>query len=182
MHKIARRIIETYLVDKKIPTPEELGLAGSEHEKTKNLVFVTLYRNGKVIASSGRIHIKKPNTSLELIENTLFCLKDERFSMAVSSPDQIKEVQIRVDMIRPEDRRVLGNISELDIKREGLILLSQTKNTIGVLLPRITNVASTPEEYLEIVCKKAGLDHKTLANEDMVLYGIGSSMYSDIGG
>ncbi len=170
MHKIARRIIETYLKEKKILTIEELGLAGNEHESSKNLIFVTLYKNGSVIASSGRIHLKKPNTLFELIENSLFCLRDPRFAEAVKNPDELTNVQIRVDMIRPEGRRILGNISELDIKREGLILLSQSKNAIGVLLPNIANVASTPDEYFQIACKKAGLDSAELKNEDMVLY------------
>jgi AMMECR1 domain-containing protein len=107
MHKITRRIIETYLKDKKILTIEELGLSGNEHESTKNLVFVTLYKNGSIIASSGRIHLKKPNTLIELIENSLFCLRDTRFSEAVKNPDELANVQIRVDIIKPEGRRVL---------------------------------------------------------------------------
>ena len=182
MHHTARKILETYLMEKKIPTIEELGLAGSEHEKTKNLVFVTLYKNGSVIASSGRIHLKKPNTLIELVENTLFCLKDPRFPEAVNNPDQLKGINIRVDMIRPGDRRILRNSSELDTKKEGLILLSQTKNALGILLPGIANVAATSEEYFQIVCKKAGLLPAELTSEDMVLYAIASTVYSDLGG
>lgn len=181
MHKIARRIIETYLREKKILTIEELGLSGTEHETSKNLIFVTLYKNGSIIASSGRIHLKKPNTLFELIENSLFCLRDPRFAEAMKNPDELSNVQIRVDMIRPEGRRILGNISELDTKREGLILLSQTKNTLGVLLPNITNVASSPNEYFQIVCKKAGVNPTDLKPEDMVLYGIESTVFSELG-
>lgn len=180
MYKIARRIIETYLREKKILTIEELGLSGNEHETSKNLIFVTLYKNGGIIASSGRIHLKKPNTLFELIENSLFCLRDPRFSEAIKNPDELANVQVRVDMIRPEGRRILGNISELDTKREGLILLSQTKNALGVLLPNITNVASSPEEYFQIVCKKADLNHADLKPEDMILYGIESTRFSDM--
>jgi len=180
MHNIARKILETYLGEKRIPTIEELGLAGSEHEKTKQISFVTLYKNGKVIASSGRIHLKKPNTLFELIENTLFCLKDPRFIEAVKIPEDLKDVQIRIDLINSErGRRVLKNIGELDTKREWLIFLSQTLSKIGVLLPNITNVASTPEEYLEIVCQKAGVDMSTLRPEDSILYAIESTVYGD---
>ena len=119
MHHVARKILETYLGEKRIPTIEELDLSGSEHETTKQISFVTLYKNGKVIASSGRIHLKKPNTLFELIENTLFCLKDPRFIEAIKIPEDLKDVQIRVDLINSErGRRVLKNIGELDIKRE----------------------------------------------------------------
>lgn len=180
MHKIARRIMETYLKEKKILTIEELGLSGTEHEKSKNLIFVTLYKNGSIIASSGRIHLKKPNTLFELIENSLFCLRDPRFAEAIKNPDELAKVQIRVDMIRPEGRRIITNVSELDIKREGLILLSQTKNALGVLLPNITNIASSGAEYFEIACKKAGLDSRELKPEDMVLYAIESEKFSDM--
>lgn len=179
MHTIARKILETYLGEKKIPTIEELGLAGSEHEKTKNLIFVTIYKDGSIIASSGRIHLKKPNTLFELIENTLFCLRDPRFSQAVKTLDDLKNVQIRVDMIRGDQRRILQNIGELNTKKEGLILLSQTKNSVGVLLPNITNIASTPEEYLDIVCQKAWLEQRVLKPEDFILYAIESTMFSE---
>jgi len=180
MHKIARRLLETYLKEKKILTIEELGLSGTEHETSKNLIFVTLYKNGGIIASSGRIHLKKPNTLFELIENTLFCLRDPRFVEAVKTPEELANVQIRVDMIRPEGRRILGNIKELDIKREGLILLSQSKNTLGVLLPNIANIASTPDEYFQIVCKKAGVNPTDMKSEDMVLYGVESIVFSEL--
>lgn len=180
MHKIARRVIETYLREKRILTIEELWLSGTEYETSKNLIFVTLYKNGGIIASSGRIHLKKPNTLFELIENSLFCLRDTRFAEAIKNPDELANVQVRVDMIRPEGRRILGNISELDTKREGLILLSQTKNALGVLLPNITNIASSPEEYFQIVCKKADLNPAALKPEDMILYGIESTRFSDL--
>jgi len=180
MHTIARRILETYIREKRILSIEELGLAGSEHETTKNLSFVTIYRDGKVIASSGRIHLKKPNTILELIENTLFCLRDPRFAGAVKNPDALRDVQIRVDLIRPDERRIITDVREIIPRSEGLILLSQTQNTVAVLLPNITNVASTPEEYFEIVCAKAGVNKDALKSEDYILYAISSTVYSDI--
>jgi hypothetical protein len=89
MHNIARKILKVYLTEKRIPTIEELGLTGNEHEKTKQISFVTLYKNGKIIASSGRIHLKKSNTLFELIENALFCLKDPRFIEAVKVPEDL---------------------------------------------------------------------------------------------
>jgi hypothetical protein len=39
---------------------------------------------------------------LELIENALFCLKDDRFIEKIKMPDDIKDVYIRVDFISPE--------------------------------------------------------------------------------
>lgn len=130
MHQAARKILETYINEKRILTIEELGLSGTEHESTKNLSFVTLYKDGKVVASSGRIHLKKANTLLELIENTLFCLKDPRFAETIKNPDELKKTQIRVDIIRPDERRIIQDINEMIPKKEGLILLSQTQNKL----------------------------------------------------
>jgi len=49
-----------------------------------------------------------------------------------------------------------------------------------VLLPNITNVASSPDEYFQIVCKKAELNPADLKPEDMILYGIESTVFSDL--
>ena len=151
----SRKIIETYLNEKKILSVPELGLAGSEYLDTKHLSFVTLYKDGKVIASSGRVHIKKENTVLELIENTLFCLKDERFIEAIKNPLELKNVKFRVDIITNAQRKVIKSIDEIDTKTDGLILISQSKNTLGVILPHITNLISTAKELFTLVCLKA---------------------------
>ena len=83
LHTAARKILETYLLQKKILTVEELDLP-ADIAKSKQLAFVTLYRDGEVIASSGRVHLKRENLALELVENTLACLQDARFAKAVA--------------------------------------------------------------------------------------------------
>jgi AMMECR1 domain-containing protein len=118
------------LNEKKILSIPEVGLAGSEYLDTKHLSFVTLYKDGRVIASSGRVHIKKENTILELIENTLFCLKDERFIEAIKNPLELKNVKFRVDIITNSQRKVIKSLDEVDPKTDGLILISQPKNTL----------------------------------------------------
>jgi len=176
---VARKIIETYLNEKKILSIPELGLAGSEYLDTKHLSFVTLYKDGKVIASSGRVHIKKENTVLELIENTLFCLKDERFIEAIKNPLELKNVKFRVDIITNAQRKVIKSLEEVDPKTDGLILISQPKNALGVILPHITNLISTANELFTLVCMKAGVDQATLQDEDYILYKIQSTVFSE---
>ena len=179
LHTVARTLIETYLSEKKILSIPELGLAKSEYLDTKHLSFVTLYKDGKVIASSGRVHIKKENTILELIENTLFCLKDPRFIAAIKDPAELKRVNFRVDIITNAQRKVIKDLSEVDIKTDGLILISQTFNKLGVILPNISNVAGTAEDLYSLVCKKAEIDPKNLKEEDYILYKIQSTVFSD---
>ena len=125
MFDIARKVLVSYLNEKKIPTLEELAVADHADSKTKHLVFVTLYKDGAIIGSSGRVHAKRENTILELIDNTLACLSDSRMANAIVTPADLDKIKIRVDIIRSEDRRILQSYKDIDTKNEGYILLSQ---------------------------------------------------------
>ena len=177
MHQAARAALVAYLKEGRIPALEEIGLAGSEQSRTKDPCFVTLYKDGKVVASSGRIQIKNENTAKEMVENALLCLKDPRIAGAVSGPDDLANVRIRTDVITK--RRVLPGINALDAKKEGIIFLAQGLGKLSVLLPGIANVASTPAEFLSIAMKKAGVDAATLKEGDYFVYGIETAASSD---
>ncbi|EKE26041.1 MAG: hypothetical protein ACD_4C00459G0005 [uncultured bacterium (gcode 4)] len=179
MNKIAQKILETYLNEKKILSVDDLWLRDHELTKTKDLCFVTLYKDWKIIASSWRVSIKKSNTILELIENTLFCIKDPRFAEAIKNPLEVKKINFRVDIITNEQRKIVSKVEEVDIKTDWLIIISQNLWKIWVVLPNITNLISTPKDLFSLVCKKAGLDSDSLKEEDYVLYRIQSTVFSD---
>ncbi len=186
MHANIRKAVETYLKDGKIPTLEDIGLAGSEYARTKDPsnpkdtvapAFVTFYKDGNVIASSGRIHATAVSTAKEALEHALLCLKDPRFSEAVRNPEDFKNVRIRIDVI--PKRRMLKNVDELDVRKEGLIFLSQARNALSVLLPGMSGLAETPRQMLSIAMKKAGLDPKSVPESDYLTYGIETVVMSD---
>jgi hypothetical protein len=79
---------------------------------------VTLYHNGIVIASSGRIQCRKDSSVYECIDNTLLCLKDPRFTAMLQTPEQLEEIHIRVDIFSPANRRILQKVEEMDVKKE----------------------------------------------------------------
>lgn len=85
---------------------------------TRQSVFVTLYMDGRVIASSGRIQCQKENTVYEAIDATMLCLKDIRFATNMQSSENISNIHIRVDLFAPEDRRMIQSSSELNIRDE----------------------------------------------------------------
>ena len=118
MYTLVRKTLEIYLREKRIPTLSDIDPSLLEHSKTKMEVFVTLYYQGKVIASSGRIRSKKENTLYECIDNTLLCLKDPRFTTEIQSIEKLPEIHIRVDRFTPENRRLLQNIDDLDTRTE----------------------------------------------------------------
>lgn len=126
MNKMARNALDFFLKTQNIPTIEDIGEQFNKLLETKHISFVTMYLDGRVVASSGRINIKRPNTILELIENTLFCLKDPRFVESVKNPDELKKVKFRVDIVRNEQRKIVNSLQEVDISKHGLILISQT--------------------------------------------------------
>ena len=179
MHQAVRRAISAYLKEGHFPTLEETGLAGSEASRTKDPLFVTLYRDGKVVASSGRIHLKAESTAKELIEHSILCLKDPRFPASVKSPEDLADVRMRVDVIKTSGRRVLASIGALDMRKEGVIFLAQGRNALSVVLPGTYNLAETPEQVLDIAMKKAGVDPASVKEEEYVVYGIETVVSSD---
>ncbi len=179
MQELVRKTLEIYLREKRIIVLSEIPASVSQFSKTKDAVFVTLYFQGSVIASSGRIQCRKDTTVFECIDNTLLCLKDPRFTSALQTPEQLEEIHIRVDILSTVNRRILQKKEDFDIKNEGLIFLSQNHSIMSVLLPGMCNIASTPDECFQIVAKKARLEPDSLTNSDYVLYAIKTERSSD---
>ena len=179
MYSLVRKTLEMYLREQKIITLSDFPPELSPFMKTKEGVFVTLYYEGKVIASSGRIAAKKENTLYECIDNTLLCLKDPRFVTEIQSLEKLGDIRIRTDHFTGENRRVLRTIDELDTSREGLILLSQNLGVMSVILPHMLHVDMTPRAYFTLACQKAGIEEKDLTSADYVIYGFTTTSESD---
>ena len=80
MVDIVQQILLYFQIHKKMPYISELDL----HEHTsiswqKWTVFVSLYKNGNIVWSSGNIVELRENMVIELIENTFQALNDNRF-------------------------------------------------------------------------------------------------------
>ena len=178
-HTIARKVLETYVHEKKILTIEELGLATDPHLERKDIVFVTVYRDGNVIASSGRVALKKANPVLELIENTLLCLKDPRFGEYVKSAADVKDLLFRIDFIAPEVRRIVQTADEIDAERQGIIFIAQSYAAVSVVLPRMSSITTRGTDLLHLAILKAELDPTTIRPEEYVVYAIESEIFSD---
>ena len=131
-----------------------------------------------MLASSGRVHPQKANTILELIDNTLFLLKDTRFESQKVTAELLQGCDWRVDIIETSGRRLLKSIDELDISTEGVVLISQKHNTLGVVLPKITPKITSPEQMLTTALHKAGLQDTDLAHDDYLLYGIQTQQFT----
>ncbi len=118
MYSLVRKTLEIYISEKRIITPADIPSDALVYQSRKDAVFVTLYQDGRVIASSGRIQCQKENTIYECIDITLLCLKDPRFSPALQSPEGLTQVHIRVDIFSATDRRMIQSPGELDTRTE----------------------------------------------------------------
>ncbi len=179
MHEIARTILARYLETQRVPTLDEVGLSDHALATAKHLVFVTLYLDGAVVASSGRVHIKKNSSALELIEHTLLCLKDERIAQHLGDSTLLDRLQIRVDTIATDARKIITDLTDVDPRWHGLILIAEKYETLAVVLPRMSAVAETADDLFFLVAKKAGLDPDTLDWDDIILYRIETESESD---
>ncbi len=173
---LVRNVLKSYLSTGAIPAIADLGLEGHSDLLTKNLVFVTLYLDGAVVASSGRVYALQNHTISECIDNSLLALKDARaVSISINNLDTIR---IRVDIIQSTDRRVIRSFSEMNPREEGVLLLSQNLGKLAVVLPKILPPDITAEEIFKIACIKADMSTQQDA-KDYVLFAIRSTQYSD---
>lgn len=180
MYQLVRKTLETYINEKRIITQSDIPAELLPMMSTRQSVFVTLYMDGRVIASSGRIQCQKENTVYEAIDATMLCLKDSRFASGLQSSENLAKIHIRVDTFSPEDRRMIQSASEMSPRDEWLILLSQNLGVMSVVLPHMIHLDPTPERYFALACQKVGLDPNTLTHADYVLYALKTRESTDM--
>jgi AMMECR1 domain-containing protein len=157
MHKLARAILESYLFEKKIMTSAEAEKI-EKLPKERSPVFVTLSDGDTVIASSGRIYPKHDTAIKELIENTTLLSEDVRFQPYKDNPEKTRKLHYRVDVFHDEDRRILHHPDELVSATEGMILLCQKQEKVGIILPHMFSSPLSGEEVYHHLIKKINLD------------------------
>lgn len=70
MQRLVRTIVQSILFEKKSPSLEELKKIPVQLPEKVLPVFVTIYDNATIIASSGRLYPLKESFLEELIDNT----------------------------------------------------------------------------------------------------------------
>ncbi len=181
MYTLVRKTLEIYLREQRVLSIADFPPESSIDMKSKDAIFVTLYYQWRVVASSGRIVCKKENTVYECIDNTLLCLKDARLSLELQDIAMLSELHIRTDRISTENRRILRDITELDTTREGLIFLSQNLWLMSVILPHMIHGDTSPEICFSLALKKIWVDPLKIAPSDYVIYGLTTVSESDFG-
>jgi AmmeMemoRadiSam system protein A len=149
--ELARKTIESYVREKRtIEPPEELvpemqGRAGT---------FVSLHDSrGNLRGCIGTIEPQKPTVVQEVIQNAISAAtRDPRFPPV--QPEELKSLDVKVDVLtEPEP---IDSLDQLDPKRYGVIVESESDWRRGLLLPDLEGV-DTVEDQVDIAMRKAGI-------------------------
>ncbi|MGI5992658.1 MAG: TIGR00296 family protein [Methanosarcina sp.] len=155
--KLARKTIESFLSEERLPEPQELGFELSTIFEEKRGVFVTLTENGLL---RGCIGHPLPDSTLE------DAIMDSAISAAVRDPrfppvgeDELKDIIVEVTILtQPEkiNARPEELPDRIEIGKHGLIV--KQGYCQGLLLPQVAPENEMDSiEFLSHTCLKAGL-------------------------
>lgn len=146
--KFAKKTVETYVRERKIPGTEE---APSELKEERAGVFVSLKKGGELRGCIGTIFPTSENIAEEIRNNAISsATRDPRFLPV--QEEELDELEYSVDVLgEPED---IPDMSYLDPKKYGVIVRSGSR--VGLLLPDLEGV-DTPEKQVGIAMAKAGI-------------------------
>lgn len=155
---LARYSLETFVASgKHAKLPEGLP---EEMLSRKAGVFVSLKKHGSLRGCIGTISPVTGSIAEEILRNAVSAGdEDPRFPPVTK--EELEELVYSVDVLSPAES--IKSISELDVKRYGVIVSSGRKR--GLLLPNLEGV-DTIEQQVEIAKKKAGIyDNETVSLE-----------------
>lgn len=149
--EIARRTVNGYIRDRKVPEVDDTGL--SEQLKLQAGAFVTLKKHGALRGCIGRFSASIPLYKLIQEMAVASATQDYRFSPV--KVKEIDELEIEISVLSP--MKQISGISELELGRHG-IYIKKGSNT-GTFLPQVaTETGWTKEEFLGHCARdKAGI-------------------------
>ncbi len=146
--KLAREAIASRLNKKPWPSAD----LGFEKANLPGAAFVTLHKKDELRGCIGHIRAVKPlaETIREMAQAAAF--EDPRFFPV--KKDELGDLHIEISVLSPMD--LVNDINEIEIGRDGLYIAEGYNS--GLLLPQVaTEEKWTREQFLEGVCRKAGL-------------------------
>ncbi len=120
------------------------------------MAFVTLKKSTQLRGCMGNLANESP-LYLTVIDCTLSAAaRDPRFPPV--SPDELPDLSLSVSVLG--EFRAIRGPDEIEVGRHGLLIEKQGRR--GVLLPEVaTELRLRPEDFLELVCKKAHMPPET---------------------
>jgi len=145
--RLAKRTVETFAKEGKIPEPEEL----TPEMKQKTGVFVSIHKFGQLRGCIGTFEPTQDNVAEETMTNAISsATRDPRFPPV--TPDELGDLSYNVDVLTTPEP--IDSKDQLDPKKYGVIVEAGIRK--GLLLPDLEGV-DTVDYQIEICCQKAGI-------------------------
>lgn len=158
---IARKTLETYLSERKIP---EFKITSKKLEERYG-VFVTLEKHGELRGCIGYIEGREPLYK-SVIENAInAALRDPRFPPV--SLKELKDIEIEITILSPLKK--IKSLNEIKVGKHGLLIKKGVYQ--GLLLPQVAVENNWDREtFLKYTCLKAGLSPDSYKDRDTEIF------------
>jgi hypothetical protein len=173
---LARESIVSYFSEKEPSVPEEIKTRYSGRQGC----FVTIHKNGQL---RGCIGFPEPEIPLwqgisEAARSAAF--RDPRFPPL--KEEELKDIDIEISVLTVPKEIVVSDPKEypdkIEIGKHGLIIRSSFCS--GLLLPQVaTEFGFSPKEFLECLCRKAGLSDGSWKDKDCSIYSFEAQIFSE---
>ena len=145
--KLAKKTVETYVKEGKIPEPEEF----TPEMKKRAGVFVSIHKGSALRGCIGTFESTRKNVAEEIIANAISsATRDPRFPPIV--PSELEDLNYSVDVLTKP--KPVESKDQLDPRKYGVIVECGWRR--GLLLPDLEGVDSV-EQQIDICCQKAGI-------------------------
>ncbi len=176
MLEIVRQTIEFYMKNLKKPRQEDLEIKQEDLLNNRSSCFVTLYHKGNIRWSWWNVKEIEKNTVLELIENTIHALNNDKRFKKITLWES-KELKIRIDEIVSREIIKSEDINKIEPTSNWILVLKKDYEKMACILPNIDPKILTWEDYNPILKEK--LWEKTFNPDDYIIYKITTKTETD---
>lgn len=161
---IARKTVESYVKDKKIPSFRTNEFSENLHTKTG--AFVTLHMKGKLRGCIGRFQPNEPLYQVVIRMAKAAATEDTRFFPVTSK--ELDQIDIEISVLTPLKK--IASIDEIVLGKHGIYIKKGYAS--GTFLPQVaTETGWTLEEFLgHCADDKAGIGWDGWKNADIFTY------------
>ena len=161
---LARRTVESYIAERKIPEVDEDSI--SKNLLVKCGAFVTLNKNGNLRGCIGRFDATEPLYKVVRSMAIAAATQDVRFSAV--EPGEVSHLKIEISVLTP--MRKISSIDEFEPGKDGIYMKKGTH--AGTFLPQVAQETGWSKEELLGHCAqdKAGIGWDGWKDADLYIY------------
>lgn len=168
--KITRVTLEKHLSGKDVP---ELKIDKGVLTERRG-AFVTLTKKGRLRGCIGYIKPVKPLAEAVQEMAIAAATRDMRFPPVTRN--ELQEIEIEISVLSKLQK--VENENEIKIGRDGLYIIKGGRS--GLLLPQVaTEWGWDRKQFLEQVCRKAGLPEDAWKEKDTILYRFSADIFQE---